>query len=104
RAAEERQRQARPQAGAGALLAGSGTARELTRELTPELKPEPTRDPPPTTPRNDTMFEYLTNPVLVETRAAIRRFIDEELRPMERELGLGSEDPWPKEVLRRVWR
>ncbi|MCT9074595.1 acyl-CoA dehydrogenase family protein [Cupriavidus gilardii] len=50
------------------------------------------------------MFEYLTNPVLVETRAAIRRFIDEELRPMERELGLGSEDPWPKEVLRRVWR
>ncbi|QYY27722.1 MULTISPECIES: acyl-CoA dehydrogenase family protein [Cupriavidus] len=50
------------------------------------------------------MFEYLTNPLLTETRAAVRRFIDEELRPLERELGLGSEDPWPVETLRNVWR
>lgn len=50
------------------------------------------------------MFDHLTNPVLIETRAAVQRFIDEELRPLERELGLGSEDAWPREVLRNVWR
>lgn len=50
------------------------------------------------------MFDHLTNPVLTETRAAVQRFIDEELRPIERELGLGPEDPWPREVLRGVWR
>lgn len=50
------------------------------------------------------MFDHLTNPVLLETRAGIRRFIDEELRPLEQELGLGSEDPWPRETLRKVWR
>ncbi|HBD39687.1 MAG TPA: acyl-CoA dehydrogenase, partial [Cupriavidus sp.] len=31
-------------------------------------------------------------------------FIDEELRPLERELDLGAEDAWPREVLRNVWR
>ncbi|MDF3888862.1 acyl-CoA dehydrogenase family protein [Cupriavidus basilensis] len=50
------------------------------------------------------MFDHLTNPTLVETRAAIRRYIDEELLPLERELGLGSEDVWPRDVLRGVWR
>ncbi len=50
------------------------------------------------------MFDHLTNPVLAETRAGIRRFIDEELRPLERELGLDSEDAWPRETLRNVWR
>jgi alkylation response protein AidB-like acyl-CoA dehydrogenase len=50
------------------------------------------------------MFDHLTNPVLMETRVAIQRFIDEELRPLERELDLGAEDPWPREVLRNVWR
>lgn len=50
------------------------------------------------------MFDHLTNPVLIDTRAAVQRFIDEELRPLERELGLGTEDPWPREVLRKVWR
>lgn len=50
------------------------------------------------------MFDHLTNPVLLQTRAAIRRFVDEELRPIEVELGLGAEDPWPREVLQRVWR
>lgn len=50
------------------------------------------------------MFDHLTNPVLIETRAAVQRYIDEELRPLERELGLGAEDAWPREVLRGVWR
>lgn len=50
------------------------------------------------------MFDHLTNPVLAQTRIEIRDFIDTELRPIEAELKLGSEDPWPKEVLRRVWR
>ncbi|UBM08485.1 acyl-CoA dehydrogenase family protein [Cupriavidus metallidurans] len=50
------------------------------------------------------MFEHLTNPVLLDTRVAIQRFIDEELRPLERELDLGAEDPWPRDVLRNVWR
>ncbi|MBY4896638.1 acyl-CoA dehydrogenase family protein [Cupriavidus sp. AU9028] len=50
------------------------------------------------------MFDHLTNPVLIETRAAMRRYIEEELRPLEAELGLGSEDPWPREVLQGVWR
>ncbi|AJG22080.1 acyl-CoA dehydrogenase family protein [Cupriavidus basilensis] len=50
------------------------------------------------------MFDNLTNPVLVETRASIQRYIHEELLPLERELGLGSEDAWPRHVLRGVWR
>lgn len=50
------------------------------------------------------MFDHLTNPVLLETRAAIRRFLDEELRPLEASTGLGAEDPWPRELLQRVWR
>ncbi|QOT80437.1 acyl-CoA dehydrogenase family protein [Cupriavidus basilensis] len=50
------------------------------------------------------MFDNLTNPVLVETRDSIQRYIHEELLPLERELGLGSEDAWPRDVLRGVWR
>ncbi|EHP42175.1 acyl-CoA dehydrogenase [Cupriavidus basilensis OR16] len=50
------------------------------------------------------MFDNLANPVLVETRASIQRYIHEELLPLERELGLGSEDAWPRDVLRGVWR
>jgi len=50
------------------------------------------------------MFDYLNNPVFEQTREGIRRFIAEELMPMEHELALGSEDAWPKEVLQRVWR
>ncbi|WP_420998290.1 acyl-CoA dehydrogenase family protein [Cupriavidus sp. 30B13] len=50
------------------------------------------------------MFDHLTNPVLAQTRAGIRRYIDEELLPLEKELGLGPEDAWPREVLRGVWR
>ncbi len=50
------------------------------------------------------MFDNLTNPVLIETRASIQRYISDELLPLERELGLGSEDGWPRDVLRGVWR
>ncbi|UEP25809.1 acyl-CoA dehydrogenase family protein [Burkholderia ambifaria] len=50
------------------------------------------------------MFDYLTNPAFVALRADVRRFVDEELRPIERELGLDSEDVWPRDVLRRVWQ
>lgn len=50
------------------------------------------------------MFDHLTNPVLIETRAAVARFIEDELRPLERDLGLRTEDPWPRDVLRNVWR
>jgi alkylation response protein AidB-like acyl-CoA dehydrogenase len=49
------------------------------------------------------MFDYLNNSSFIETREGIRRFVAEELRPMEQELGLGSEDVWPRETLRRVW-
>ncbi|MCP3727510.1 acyl-CoA dehydrogenase family protein [Paraburkholderia sp. CNPSo 3272] len=50
------------------------------------------------------MFDHLNGPAFVETREGIRRFVADELQPMERELGLGSEDVWPKETLQRVWR
>lgn len=50
------------------------------------------------------MFEQLTNPAFVAVRAGIRRFVDEELRPIERERGLDSEAEWPVDVLRGVWR
>jgi alkylation response protein AidB-like acyl-CoA dehydrogenase len=50
------------------------------------------------------MFDHLNQPGFLELRDGIRRFVDEELRPIERELGLDSEDPWPREVLRGVWR
>lgn len=50
------------------------------------------------------MFDNLPNTQVKETRAGIKRFINEELLPLERELGLGHEDVWPQEVLRKVWR
>lgn len=50
------------------------------------------------------MFDYLSNPEFVETRENIRRFIADEILPMERELGLGSEDIWPRETLQHVWK
>lgn len=50
------------------------------------------------------MFEQVSDPAFDATRAEIRRFVAEELVPMERELGLDSESAWPIDVLRRVWR
>ncbi len=50
------------------------------------------------------MFDHLSNPQFNEVRASIQRFVQDELLPLEKELGLKSEDVWPKEVLRKVWR
>ena len=50
------------------------------------------------------MFDQLTRPAFVAVRAGIRQFVDEELRPRERELRLDSESLWPVEELRNVWR
>ena len=50
------------------------------------------------------MFDHLDRPEFVALRAAVLRFVDDELRPIERELQLDSEAVWPRDVLRRVWR
>lgn len=50
------------------------------------------------------MFEYLTSPALTELRAGIKAYVLQELIPLERELGLGSEDAWPRGTLRSVWQ
>jgi len=50
------------------------------------------------------MFDHLSNPAFIETREGIQRFVTNELLPMERELGLGSEDIWPRETLKHVWK
>ncbi|SMG00645.1 acyl-CoA dehydrogenase family protein [Burkholderia singularis] len=50
------------------------------------------------------MFDDLTHPEFVAVRDGIRSFVSNELIPLERELGLDAEAPWPKETLRRVWR
>ena len=50
------------------------------------------------------MFDHLTDPALVDLRARMRRYVEEELVPLERELGLDAEAPWPREVLQGVWR
>ncbi|KVL50740.1 acyl-CoA dehydrogenase [Burkholderia cepacia] len=50
------------------------------------------------------MFDHLDRPEFVALRAAVQRFVDDELRPIERELRLDSEAVWPRDVLRRVWR
>ncbi|WP_230947663.1 acyl-CoA dehydrogenase family protein [Burkholderia territorii] len=50
------------------------------------------------------MLDHLQRPGFVALRAAVLRFVDDELRPIERELQLDSEAVWPRDVLRRVWR
>ncbi|AKJ68423.1 acyl-CoA dehydrogenase [Pandoraea thiooxydans] len=50
------------------------------------------------------MFEYVSTPEFDATREGIQAFVKSELIPLERELQLGSEDVWPREVLRKVWR
>ncbi|KVE30076.1 acyl-CoA dehydrogenase [Burkholderia singularis] len=50
------------------------------------------------------MFDDLTHPEFVAVRDGIRRYVSNELIPLERELGLDAETPWPNETLRRVWR
>lgn len=50
------------------------------------------------------MFDYLTDPDLIALRARIKNYVSEELIPLERQLGLGAEDVWPRDILRSVWR
>jgi alkylation response protein AidB-like acyl-CoA dehydrogenase len=50
------------------------------------------------------VFNHLTDPALADLRVRVRRYVEEELLPLERELGLGAEDAWPREVLRGIWR
>ena len=49
------------------------------------------------------MFDHLTDPALVDLRARMRRYVEEELVPLERELGRTPRRP-PREVLQGVWR
>jgi alkylation response protein AidB-like acyl-CoA dehydrogenase len=39
-----------------------------------------------------------------EIRAALRQYLQEELIPLERRLGLGYEDRYPRELIRSIWR
>jgi alkylation response protein AidB-like acyl-CoA dehydrogenase len=50
------------------------------------------------------MEQLITTPQFAELREGIRRYIADELIPLERELGLGPEDPCPREVLGRIWK
>jgi len=49
-------------------------------------------------------MKHLTTPVYEDIRERALRFIREELIPLEREAGLGPEDPWPRQLLGRVWK
>ncbi|HKT95527.1 MAG TPA: acyl-CoA dehydrogenase [Paraburkholderia sp.] len=49
-------------------------------------------------------MEHLVSPQLGSIRERIRNFIREELVPLEASLELGPEDPWPRDVLRKVWK
>lgn len=46
----------------------------------------------------------LTGPVYADLRERALRYIRDELLPLEKELGLGPEDPAPRNVLRGVWQ
>ena len=46
----------------------------------------------------------ITRPVYDELSARARAFIEDELLPLERKLGLQPDDPLPREVLRDIWR
>jgi len=49
-------------------------------------------------------MEANTSPQFREIRDGIRRYIADELVPLEGELKLGPEDPWPRELLGRIWK
>jgi alkylation response protein AidB-like acyl-CoA dehydrogenase len=49
-------------------------------------------------------MENLTSPQFAELRDRIRRYITDELIPLEKELGLTPESPWPREMLGRIWK
>ena len=41
---------------------------------------------------------------LAPLRAELARYLNEELIPLERSLGLGYEDRFPRELIRSVWK
>jgi alkylation response protein AidB-like acyl-CoA dehydrogenase len=45
-----------------------------------------------------------STPDIAEIRAALQQYLHEELIPMEKRLGLGYEDRFPRELIRSVWR
>jgi alkylation response protein AidB-like acyl-CoA dehydrogenase len=49
-------------------------------------------------------MQHLTSPQFDNLRERIRRYIDDELLPLERQLNLGPEDPWPRDMLGRLWK
>jgi alkylation response protein AidB-like acyl-CoA dehydrogenase len=49
-------------------------------------------------------MENLTSPQFAELRDRIRRYITDELIPLEKDLGLTPESPWPREMLGRIWK
>ncbi|MCY1273472.1 Caffeyl-CoA reductase-Etf complex subunit CarC [compost metagenome] len=49
-------------------------------------------------------MDHLVSPELGNIRERIRAFIRDELVPLQAALKLGPEDPWPREVLRKVWK
>lgn len=49
-------------------------------------------------------MNHLTGPAYADLRERALRYIREELLPLEKELGLGPEDPAPRSVLRGIWQ
>jgi alkylation response protein AidB-like acyl-CoA dehydrogenase len=49
-------------------------------------------------------MEHLTSPQFAELRDGIRRYITNELIPLEKELRLTLDEPWPREMLGRIWK
>ncbi len=49
-------------------------------------------------------MDHLVSPGLGSIRERIRAFINDELVPLQASLQLGPEDPWPRDVLRKVWK
>lgn len=49
-------------------------------------------------------MKHLTSPTYADIRERALRFVRDELIPLERETRLGPEDPWPRDLLRRIWK
>jgi len=49
-------------------------------------------------------MKHLTSPAYAEIRERALRYIRDELIPLEKETGLGPEDPWPRDLLGRIWK
>ena len=49
-------------------------------------------------------MNHLTGPAYADLRERALRYIREDLLPLEKELGLGPEDPAPRSTLRGIWQ